>query len=97
METACLLHDLGNPPFGHLGEAAIQEWFEKLILNFNQLNENDKKNHPLSTINLDELDLTNFDGNPQGFRIVNLLNGDDSYGLNLTSSLLLSIVNGVFV
>ncbi|MBP7678257.1 MAG: dNTP triphosphohydrolase, partial [Thermoanaerobaculia bacterium] len=25
--TACLLHDLGNPPFGHSGEAAIQEWF----------------------------------------------------------------------
>lgn len=25
--TCGLLHDLGNPPFGHFGEAAIQDWF----------------------------------------------------------------------
>ena len=27
--TCGLLHDLGNPPFGHSGEKAIREWFLK--------------------------------------------------------------------
>src|SRR5580692_4903035 len=25
--SAALLHDVGNPPFGHAGERAIQDWF----------------------------------------------------------------------
>jgi dGTPase len=27
VETACLMRDIGNPPFGYAGEAAIQNWF----------------------------------------------------------------------
>lgn len=74
IETACLLHDIGNPPFGHLGESAVKEWF---------VDTNNKKQLP---------DFVNFDGNPQGFRLMTFLGGADNSGFNLTSTLLLSTV-----
>ena len=27
LRLAMLLHDIGNPPFGHFGEMVIREWF----------------------------------------------------------------------
>ena len=80
-ETACLLHDIGNPPFGHFGEAAIMNWFDKF--------------DGFSSATLEAsvhrstgfLDLTKFDGNSQGFRIATRLAGQDSdSGMNLTLS-----------
>ena len=74
VETACLLHDIGNPPFGHFGEQAIARWFT----NFSENNTSGYCRHDL-------LDLVRFDGNPQGFRIATRLSGaDPSTGLNLT-------------
>ena len=58
--TACLCHDLGNPPFGHSGEKTISTWFSegpgsslKGELNEQQWN-----------------DLVNFEGNANSFRLL---------------------------
>ena len=28
LQCAGLLHDIGNPPFGHFGETTIRDWFK---------------------------------------------------------------------
>jgi dGTPase len=83
--AACLAHDVGNPPFGHIGEYAIQTWFKdrfkKAI--------NDPMTHPVFTALARDGDRKNdflcFDGNAQGFRILTRLSGwRTSGGLQLT-------------
>lgn len=85
VENACLLHDLGNPPFGHFGEAAINNWFNKWFMgDFDE-------RHSFSLSKERQCDFTRFDGNQQGLRIVLRLHRDkDAYGLNLTAATLLS-------
>ena len=40
LQCAGLLHDIGNPPFGHFGETTIREWFKN---NLSKLEFNGKK------------------------------------------------------
>lgn len=77
-----LIHDLGNPPFGHQGEAAIQSWFKA----------NEKV---LSCLTHEQMrkDFLKFEGNAQAFRLVTrlqLLN--DDFGLDLTYATLASMM-----
>lgn len=70
-----LAHDLGNPPFGHQGENAIQSWFKSKpeLLNDNSL-----------TCAMKE-DFLRFEGNAQTLRLLTRLQLiNDEFGLNLT-------------
>ncbi|MFW5794886.1 MAG: deoxyguanosinetriphosphate triphosphohydrolase [Bacillota bacterium] len=85
LAVAGLIHDLGNPPFGHHGEEVIQcffeEWFEKNPDLANKLN------------NKEQADFTNFEGNAQTFRLITKLQyliGENGY--NLTYGTLATIL-----
>ena len=86
-ETCGLLHDLGNPPFGHAGELAIGSWFEdKRKRDEGIENERERFFYPIGGPNSQKAqDLLRFEGNAQTLRIVtntHLLGHD--CGLNLT-------------
>jgi len=74
--AAALAHDIGNPPFGHAGEAGISEFMcEFKGKDFLQEILTPKQWH----------DVSNFEGNAQGFR---LLNKSKKQGLQLSLAIL---------
>ena len=87
VSTACLAHDLGNPPFGHSGEKAIQTFFtegpgtklqEEVTLAFWS-------------------DITHFEGNANAFRLLtHQFCGRRPGGFVMTYSTLASIVKYPF-
>ncbi|MFC6592080.1 dGTP triphosphohydrolase [Deinococcus lacus] len=59
VSVACLAHDIGNPPFGHSGESAIQEWAGRHAQALRgELTEAEYG------------DIARFEGNAQSFRIM---------------------------
>ena len=62
VHAACLCHDLGNPPYGHIGEEAIKQWFFKI-----------KDERIIEMEDSEWNDFLYFDGNAQSFRIVTRL------------------------
>lgn len=81
--SACLAHDLGNPPFGHSGEHAISDFFK------NHYGQKYKEVFTTEQWN----DFIQFDGNANAFRLLsNQFIGRREGGFALTYSTLASIV-----
>ncbi|WP_417519424.1 dGTP triphosphohydrolase [Minwuia sp.] len=80
VSAACLAHDIGNPPFGHRGEALIREWFAN----------SRRGQSAIAPLNeAQRQDVLKFEGNAQGFRILTRLqNWTDNGGLRLTAATL---------
>ena len=79
LSTAGLIHDIGNPPFGHCAEEVIANYFNGRGRTYidRLYNENEK------------LDFLEYDGNASGFRVITKTQyAGDLYGLNLTIPIL---------
>ena len=89
LQCAGLLHDIGNPPFGHFGECVIRDWFKK---NLGAIHFKGKSVESILSPQMKE-DFYNFEGNAQAFRLITKLHYlVDENGMYLTYALLNTIV-----
>lgn len=83
VSTACLAHDLGNPPFGHSGEESISSYFRD--------DEGRKYEQMVSPAQWH--DLIAFEGNANAIRILaHQFRGRRAGGLSLTSATLATLI-----
>lgn len=87
LATVGLAHDLGNPPFGHQGEAAISHWFTK-----NNVFDAGLSSEEAIPAHL-HAEFLEFEGNAQAYRILTRLQTTlGGCGLDLTAATLAALM-----
>ena len=98
-KTVGLIHDIGNPPFGHFGEECIRNWFAENRRKVIHIDENMEKVRLMNYINASQEayplyeDFLNYDGNVQGLRVILRSHpASQAQGMNLVKSLIHSMI-----
>ena len=89
LQCAGLIHDIGNPPFGHFGETTIRDWFRTRLPSMTF------RGRPVTEILTPWMlqDFYHFEGNAQALRLVTRLHFlVDDNGMNLTYALLNTMI-----
>ncbi len=88
--AASLIHDIGNPPFGHYGEMVIQDYYKDF---FSKRFVENKDFYDFHWTHEEMGDFTNFEGNAQAFRLLKKLQYTrDEHSINLTYPVLATIL-----